>query len=177
MTGMEPDFGAIIQDCFREPQDLETLTRFDAVFRPHLLAVLVAMCHDPSLTEDAYHSALIKFIEIFRAGQRPGIDYAAYFVAIAKNCLIDELRSRQRHLPIDELFEVGIVPPQPDEAAIVILQAMMRLDRRCQFILESYYITQMSAVELAQHLGVRPNSVHMAIKRCRDKLRNILEEC
>ena len=67
------------------------------------------------------------------------------------------------------------MPGKRTEARIIILQAMMRLERRCQFILESYYIKDMCSEDLARRLGVQPGSVHMAIKRCRDQLKKILK--
>lgn len=178
MTENEPDLDAIVRDCARNPDDVEAFQRLDAAFRPLLLVLLASLYQtDPSLAEDAYQSAFVKFIEALRAGRQP--TYAAYFISIAKNCLIDEIRHQQRQVPLLEVFEEEFASALPDaldqnEARIVVLEAMMRLDRRCQFIVESYYIADMSASQLARHLDVRPGSVHMAIKRCRDKLRQIL---
>src|ERR1051325_5331623 len=113
---MKPEFEALIRDCFRQPEDLETLTRFNAAFRPHLLAALAVIARrDPSLAEDAYQAAFIKFIAIFRDGPQPGINYVPYFIAIAKNSLIDEVRRTRRHVSVDDFFEEIIKLPQPDE--------------------------------------------------------------
>jgi RNA polymerase sigma factor (sigma-70 family) len=105
-----------------------------------------------------------------------------YFIVIAKNCLIDELRRRKGQVPIDEVAEVE-VPIQETanvhdrEDRMVFLQyAMSRLDARCQSILESYYINEVDAASLASWLGVSGESVHMAIKRCRDRLKSVVSE-
>jgi DNA-directed RNA polymerase specialized sigma24 family protein len=98
----DTDFEALIRDCFRHPGDVERLARFNGAFRPYLLAVLASLSgRDPSLAEDACQAALLKFIGIFRDGPRPGINYKAYFLAIAKHSLIDEARHRQRHVPME----------------------------------------------------------------------------
>jgi hypothetical protein len=47
---------------------------------------------------------------------------------------------------------------------------------RCQFILESYYIDDVDARKLAAWLNISPDSVHRAIKRCRDGLRAVLAD-
>jgi DNA-directed RNA polymerase specialized sigma24 family protein len=53
---------------------------------------------------------------------------------------------------------------------------MKQLDRRSQFILESYYLVGMPAADLAQRLGIQPASIHMAIKRCRMQLGKLLSK-
>jgi RNA polymerase sigma factor (sigma-70 family) len=177
-TPNESDLEAIINRCFSDPSEAP-LTALDVVLRPHLLAVLTAMYpRDPTLAEDAYQSAFIKFIKIFRKGPRSGIFYPAYFVAVAKNCLIDEIRRGGKHVPLDEVFDEHLALPEDErtEARVVILQALTKLDRRCEFILERYYIMEMDSRDLARQLGVTAESVHMAVKRCRDRLRAILSD-
>lgn len=178
MTENEPDLDAIVRDCARNPENDAAFQRLDAAFRPLLLVLLGTLYStDPSLAEDAYQSAFVKFIEAVRAGRRP--KYAAYFIRIARNCMIDEIRRQQRQVPLSEVLEEDVALTLPNvldqnEARILVLEATKRLDPRCQFIVESYYIADMSALQLARLLDVRPGSVHMAIKRCRDKLREIL---
>jgi len=57
-------FEVMIRDCFQSPEDADTLTRFDAGFRPYLLAILRRYYPEPSLAEDVYQSAFIKFIDL-----------------------------------------------------------------------------------------------------------------
>ncbi len=176
MTPKREDFDALVLECFRHPEDREVLERFDSDFRPFLLAILVAMYPtDPTLAEDAYQDAFVKFIGIFRGGQKPGIRYPGYFVATAKHLLIDELRQRKGLVSTDELFDIAIAPDQfsEGEARIALLQSMMKLDRRCQFLLEGYYIRSMESAEIARRLRIQVQSVGMAIKRCRDTLKNL----
>lgn len=180
MTSINLDIEACIRACFESPEDAEVLGRFDTVFRPNILAILAAMYpHHGGLVEDAYHSAFVKYIGLFSKGAKPGQLYAGYFVAIAKNCLIDEIRRRSRDVPIDEVFDGEMrtslsTDVERIDARVIVLHAMAQLKRRCQFVLESYYIRGMRVKELASRLRIQPDSVHMAIKRCRDELRNIL---
>jgi RNA polymerase sigma factor (sigma-70 family) len=179
----EPDWDALIEGCFKRPRDNSRLTRFFKNILPYLRAALAATySQDPSIVQDALQSAFVKYIEIFRKGKKPGKLQLGYFIVIAKNCLIDELRRRKGQVPIDEVAEVE-VPIQETanvhdrEDLMVFLQyAMSRLDARCQSILESYYINEVDAASLASWLGVSGESVHMAIKRCRDRLKSVVSE-
>lgn len=167
---------ARIRACFESPDDLGVLTTFDQAFRPLMMAILASLDKDEA--EDAYQSAFVKYIQIFRSGQVPS-NPEAYFVAIAKNCLIDAKRKAKRVLLIDrDLNDVGHRgsddPTAASDERMALLGAIAQLDRRCQFIIEAYYVRELPSPELASRLGIAPESVHMAIKRCRDRLGAIL---
>jgi RNA polymerase sigma factor (sigma-70 family) len=168
-----------IESCFADPQNEGNLRRFDELFRPRVMAMLVSLYRkDVAFVEDAYQSALIKYIEIFRRGKIPGIAYDAYFVAVAKNALVDELRRNAKQVPLEEMFTP---PSQPSELAqaearIAFFQALSKLDRRCQFLIESYYINSMTVDQIANVLKIQVQSVPMALSRCRDALKTQLKK-
>jgi RNA polymerase sigma factor (sigma-70 family) len=177
LTDLEPAWGTLIHDCFEHPQSKATLARFFEAIIPYLRAALTSYHYgDPTLVEDAIQSAFVKFMKMFRESPRRPLRIG-YFVVIARNCLIDELRGRKGHLSIDDLAESELAAAKvpalrdPDHRLTLIQHAMARLDSRCQFILESYYVNEMDSKDLAEMLNVSPDSVHMAIKRCRDRLR------
>lgn len=179
----EPDWDALIEDCFKRPDDNSRLTRFFESILPYLRAALTATySRDAGIVQDALQSAFVKYIEIFRKGKKSAKLRLGYFIVVAKNCLIDELRRQKGQVPIDELAELEIPlertsDVQEREDRMLFLQyAMTRLDPRCQSILESYYIDEIDAPTLASRLGIADDSVHMAIKRCRDRLRSIVSE-
>lgn len=183
MQGPEPNWDALIRDCLEHPRDEPTLTRFFQALLPYLSAALLATySRDHETVQDALQSAFLKYIDIFRKGGKSSPPTLGYFVVVAKNCLIDELRRRKGQIPIDEVAESELpafTPPDLVDRAdrMLLLQSgMMRLDSRCQFILESYYIEEMDSVQLAHSLGIASESVHMTIKRCRDRLRTVLTE-
>jgi RNA polymerase sigma factor (sigma-70 family) len=179
MSGTEPNFEVMIRDCFESPEDVDTLTRFDDAFRPYLLTVLRRYCPDASLAADVYQATFIKFMNLFKSGLRPRTNSKAYLVAIAKHSLIDEIRLQRWSVPISEVCEGEITQTSPNEmqrteVRLLVHQTMKQLDRRSQFILESYYLVGMPAADLAQRLGIQPASIHMAIKRCRMRLGKLL---
>src|SRR3979490_714190 len=94
-----------IELCFSDPQNESHLRTFDDLFRPLVMAVLGSLYpKDPAFVEDASQSAFIKYIEIFSRGKKHGVVYDAYFVAIAKNSLLDELRRNAKEVPLDEIL-------------------------------------------------------------------------
>ena len=178
MASPDPDFDALAQALANDPENTEILSNFDAAFRPHVIAILASLYgNEADLAEDVYHTALIKFLDALR-GQRKLVN-AAYFVAIAKNCLLDELRRGRRYVPFDEVIEQTVRPTERNliedaDTRISILGSMVELSPRCQFVLERYYIGETSIGELAAKLRIEPGSVYVVLQRCRDQLRNIL---
>jgi RNA polymerase sigma factor (sigma-70 family) len=183
----EPDLNALIDDCFEHPSDNLRLGRFFAAVLPFLKAALVATYpRDLSIVEDAIQSSLIKYLDIFRRGRKRdsgGRDIKiseAYFLVVARNCLIDEVRRRKGRVALDEVGEAEYVSIADESALdrearmLALNHAMLQLDRRCQYILDRYYIQELDSRSLAAQLGISPESVYMAIKRCRDKLRELL---
>jgi RNA polymerase sigma factor (sigma-70 family) len=178
----EPNWDALISDCFRYPHDDAVLGRFFELLLPYLTAALLATyTRDREIVRDALQSAFLKYINLFRKQENRALAIG-YFVVVAKNCLIDELRRRKGEVPIDEVAETELPFAQASgeddrEARMTLLQyAMLQLDPRCQYVLESYYIDEMNSAKLAEWLSVAPDSVHMVIKRCRDRLRQILAQ-
>jgi RNA polymerase sigma factor (sigma-70 family) len=181
VTGNAAAVRMAIEMCFSDPQNESHLRRFDELFRPLVMAILVSLYRkDPAYVEDAYQSAFIKYIEIFRNGKRDGVVYDAYFVAIAKNSLVDELRRRAKQVPLDEVLTLPTFPRSSglDEAevGIAFFEALSKLDRRCQFLIESFYVNGMPQEELAKRLKIQTQSVPVLLSRCRENLRSRLKK-
>jgi RNA polymerase sigma factor (sigma-70 family) len=167
--------------CFADPSNETSLRGFDDVFRPRVIAVLVSLYRkDRSFIEDAYQSAFVKYLEIFRDGRRPGIAYDSYFVAIAKNALIDELRRHQKEVGLDVFLssQGGYEPSEigAAEAGVAFFEALGKLDRRCQFIIESHLVNGIPAEDIAKSLKVQPQSIPALLSRCREMLRAYLRK-
>ena len=172
---------AAIDLCFRDPQNEAHLRTFDALFRPRVMAILVSVYRkDPAFAEDAYQSALIKYISIFREGKKGGILYDAYFVAIAKNSLLDELRKSAKHVSLDDILGMPVMPRPSGlyeaEVGVAFFEALSKLERRCQFLIEGAFINGMSHQELAKRLKVQVQSVPVLLSRCREVLRSHLKK-
>ena len=180
MSPLDPELDDLLAACFTGPADVDTLTRFYDAFRPLVMAILISLtARGTRLNEDAYQTAFIKFMVIFREGRDHRIDYVPYFVAIAKHCLIDELRRRRGQVPLDELLEEDFAGIGPDEdrrreARLILLQAIPKLSHRCQVVLERYYVTGTGIAELANLLKIEEKSVYVVLQRCRENLKNLI---
>ena len=180
MSEHGPSLQSLIEACFAAPRDESAMARLDAELRPYLLAVLASVNRrGADHVEDAYQAAFVKFIQLFRAGPRPGINYEAYFVAIAKNCFFDLAARDRRIVPIDEVLESEFEIPSRDEmkrteARLMVWQAPERMDRPCQFLLERHFLSGFEQQELAAEDGISLEAVRMRLQRCRDKLRRLL---
>ena len=174
----------LINHCFEDPRNRKNIERFSRALWPHLYAILASINPDqPDLVEDAVQTAFLKFMEIFRKGRKPEVNYLAYFVAVAKNCLRDEHRKR-RLLTFpgeEELWRLiesdSTNRGTPVEDQILMMEAMMHLNARCRYLLEKWYICGFSPAELAPTLGIAAESVYMLRKRCIENLRAVLNSC
>lgn len=62
------------------------------------------------------------------------------------------------------------------EEAEALRRVLPRLDMRSQLLLEGYYFLDTPASELAEELGIRPDSVRMALTRARKKALALLRK-
>ncbi len=176
---MSRNYQEVIDRLFRNPHDEEAFVELDRTFGAELRIYLCARSNsDPSHAEDAYATARVKFLELFRSDHAPVT--VGYLWAMAKNCLIDEHRKGRREHPIDSLLpELGIPSDGIDEAIarenqIDALQLIDLLDDRCRYAVESYYLEGRPHRDIARSLEIQPQSVPMTIKRCLDKIREML---
>lgn len=168
-----PDWTSLVSDCFREPGNPAVTGRFVEPLRPLLRATLSPLCpSEPTLVEDAVQSTILRLLTLFHQGP-PRLLTEGYFAVIARNCLIDELRRRQRFTPLDELLSA----PGPDDRELQMLQlqrGMLKLEPRCRYVLQRYYFAGASSTDIARAIGVSPDSIHVVLKRCRDRLRAVM---
>ena len=176
MRESEPDWPALIAACYAHPHSDDHVGRFFEALTPYLRAALASRAtSDPTLIDDALQATFLKSLKLF--AQTPSTPVGVgYFVVVARNCLIDELRRRRGHLRIDEIAEADLpqtagAGAESDDRMLLIQYALTRMEPRCRFILERYYIDEVESRLLATWLQIGADSVHVAIKRCRDRLR------
>jgi RNA polymerase sigma factor (sigma-70 family) len=176
------EWDTLVQECYQHPDDPETTGALFKHLRPLLLATLVGVYPgDVAVAEDAAHNAILKLLAMFKKGP-PRKLTEGFFVVTARNSLLDELRRRKGQIAFDELVreettsvETTTYEEEAFELRLRAVQAgIARLDPRCRFLLERYYIGEVESSVLAQTLRLAPDSIHMALKRCRDRLRALL---
>jgi RNA polymerase sigma factor (sigma-70 family) len=178
LSSEKAEFDSLLRDCLQS-HDERALDVFFSKVRPYLAALLIASFpQDVGIVEDALHSAVVKFLKILRRRAPGSIRSVNYFVVIAKNCLVDELRRRRGSVRLDELTHLELLHkdegPKRTEAQVIVLAAMLRLDKRTRFVLESYYIQERSSKDIADDLGVAHESIYTILKRSRDYFREVV---
>jgi RNA polymerase sigma factor (sigma-70 family) len=165
-------------------EQAEVIDEFFKQVRPYLLIQLSRLNPlDDSTTEDALQLTFLKYVQFFRQGRvSEAMLTPAYMVTVAKHCLIDEVRRRQKYVSFDEMVDgaeaedqVELREPGRSEVIDLILLILDRMDPRCRYIIERYYFAEIKGPVLASELGISPQSLPMTVKRCRDELRRRLE--
>lgn len=175
------EFESLVRPCFELGElQARSIDLFCSKFRPYLWIILSRLSpSDLSMAEDALQESFIKYIDIFRRGNAP-IVFPGYYVTIAKRCLIDEMRRRRRNVELEELLRFHpaaeeMFHPSVAEFEDIVISTLDRIDGRCRFVLERYYLAGIKGSTLAREIGISPKSLPMIVKRCRDQLRALVE--
>lgn len=144
--------------------------------------------HDKSITEDLLQDVLVNLIDRIGELQIKSRDHLVnYIISSCKNRAFNYLRGKRAHpeTSIDLLLDM----PDPlqngtqIESFLIAKDEISRLARiwdrlnpRDQYILESYYIMEMSTHEIGQELGIKPDSVRMALTRARKTAYQLMEQ-
>ena len=138
--------------------------------------------------EDIMQSALVKLIDkipLLRA--RATTQRINYIITTAKNTALDYVRKNSRYAPdmsLDEDFDLEFNSSSAHEIEDMILKqeafdALARvwehLDVRSKYLLEGYYILEKTTPQLAKELGLKPESVRMALSRARKQAYGLIE--
>ena len=108
---------------------------------------------------------------------------AGYIAAACRHTAYNAVRDSSRHpwLPLDGEPEVPDERQEVEDRVLrrleldALAQVWPRLDENTRWLLEARYILDYSDGELARELGVKPDSVRMALTRARRKARRLIE--
>jgi RNA polymerase sigma-70 factor (ECF subfamily) len=108
--------------------------------------------------------------------------FRPWFLRVAANHCLDELRKRRTHAEIDdpqlELERVEEASPTPEQAVLVneskrnVRKAMSVLDDRSRMALVLRYFADMSYAEIGEVLGISTTFVGVLLTRARRQLRS-----
>ena len=135
---------------------------------------------DDWATEDVMQSALVKLIDkIPLLKSRTDVQRISYVVTTSRNTALDYMRKKARRGPdssFDEVQDSDLSWGAVHEVERIILEkadfsalsrVWDRLDDRSKYLLEGYYILEKPPAELAKALGIKSDSVRMALSRAR----------
>jgi len=172
-----------IEECFRLRGDAPSIMRFDRAMQGLIKTYLMTIADsDGDLVDDVYQDVREKCIKMFRRGKSAGREFRpAYFVAMARNLFIDEMRRPKRIVLIDELF-AEMIPgpgggsPSSEDDRIDLQLALLQLDPESRYVIEKRYFEGWSNEQIARFLPgkVKSSAIPMKLLRARRKLKKIM---
>lgn len=147
--------------AIRDDDDRAYMTRLFVKYQRLMYRTIYDILGDKWATEDVLQTTLLRLIDhldTLRRLEPEGL--AGYIAAACRHTAYNAVRDSSRHpwLPLDALAQVW-----------------PRLDENTRWLLEARYILDYSDGELARELGVKPDSVRMALTRARRKARRLME--
>jgi len=118
--------------------------------------------------DDIVQEAYVRLLHAKREGKLTCTK--AFLFTVARNLAIDMFRRRKRtatHEPISELAELPVLEGPSDISASierqqrieVLFDAVLSLPERCREVVMLRHMDGMSYKEVAEHLGISPNTV------------------
>ena len=130
---------------------------------------------------DCFQNTWVLLYQNRKKIQDPG-RLSAWLVTTAKREAIRLRRKAQRFSPLEEAPELTDTGELPDEEIESIQQqhllerALAEIDARCQKLLQALFFEpeKVTYEEIARSIGVSPNTLGPARRRCLDRLKKIL---
>lgn len=146
------------------------------------------LVHDSWAAEDVLQTVLLRLIvKVGELRRKDRVRLAAYLAAAARNGAKNYLREKERRgeLSLDEYPEcaddarTGREPEakllRMDQAERMV-QIWDSLDEKSRYLLEGRYLLEKTAEEMAGELGIKPDSLRMALTRARGAAYLLLAE-
>ena len=128
--------------------------------------------------EDVLHDSFIK-IARFAGGYRRGMNPYGWIMKIVKNTALDYIKSKKAHPEVsqEEFFSLSSLDYSPErrENAIVLEQAMKKLDGDERKIIYYVYYLDMTVREIADELNMSKSAVQRLKDKAEEKLKNLLK--
>jgi RNA polymerase sigma factor (sigma-70 family) len=159
-----------------DPRGLEGAYR---TYSDRLYTYCRGLLRDPDAASDAVHDTFV--IAGQRAGQLREPDrLRAWLYAIARNECLRTLRTRARHVPLEEAGDVSAPPtdpgrgPQADQVRELVWAAAQALNPGDRQVFELMVRHGLSAADVAGVLGVSADHAHARLSRARAQLERSL---
>ena len=160
--------------AIRDDDDRAYMTRLFVKYQRLMYRTIYDILGDKWTKEDVLQTTLLRLIDHLDTLRRLEPEGLAGDIAV---------RDSGRHpwLPLDGEPEVPDERQEVEDRVLrrleldALAQVWPRLDENTRWLLEARYILDYSDGELARELGVKPDSVRMALTRARRKARRLME--
>lgn len=174
---------------------LANLSDLDLVLRVrdgdhHAMTVLYRRHNDDALrsvrfiaksesdAQDAVSEAFTRVLQAMKNGKGPAITFRSYLLVTVRNVILDKFRRQLREASqqsVDPLVGTALIAFEADheheEHERLMHEALIGLPARWQLVLMYMEVMGMSANQIAQILGIKPNAVSALAYRARDGLK------
>lgn len=136
---------------------------------------------EAALAEDATSQIFAKVLAALPRYEIREASFRSWLFRIAHNVVIDEVRARRSHEPLEAAVEIEATGPTPEEMAIVeerhrvLRDLLLRLPEEQRRIVE-LRLAGLSSIEIGEAVGRTPGAIDTALWRATIKLRELLEE-
>jgi RNA polymerase sigma-70 factor (ECF subfamily) len=137
---------------------------FDHFYAP-VYRYVVARVGRPSDAEDLAQLVFVKALEALPRYEARGVPFGGWLFRLARNVVIDHIRTRREHATLDLVVERSAPEPAPDELAVLrqemdsVAAALRRLTPEQREAIELRFFAGLSAKEAAVAMGRQEGTV------------------
>ena len=157
------------------PPTDQSMPGIEGLYRQYggpLLLFAISICGESSRAQDAVHQVFLKLIET--DGLKNALDTKAYLFASVRNALLNDQKSRQRHVAI-EPDRLWFEPPDRDHAAEQNLRRALQSlpdDQRQVVVLHIW--GELTFSQVAEILSISANTAASRYRYALAKLREAM---
>lgn len=153
----------------KNPEEMNRAVEMYADMVRRICLVHLKNIHD---TEDVFQNVFLKYM-LYKDSFENEEHEKAWLVRVTVNACTDWLRSlsRRRWIPLESLLEEGNAP---DNASWEVMEAVLQLPEKYRRVIYLFYYEGYSAVEIAEILGKKENTIYTWLSRARGILREKL---
>jgi RNA polymerase sigma-70 factor (ECF subfamily) len=137
---------------------------FDAYYGP-VYRYVAARVGRPSDAEDLAQLVFVKALEALPRYEARGVPFGGWLFRLARNAVIDHIRTRREHVTLDVIVERSTDDDGPDELAALrqemdsVAHALRRLTPEQREAIELRFFAGLSAREAAEAMGRQEGTV------------------
>jgi len=126
---------------------------------------IAARVSRPSDAEDLAQLVFVKALEALPRYEARGIPFGGWLFRLARNVVIDHMRTRREHTTLDVIVEVSDGTDGPDDLAVLrqemesVAHALRRLTPEQREAIELRFFAGLSAKEAAEAMGRQEGTV------------------
>jgi len=137
---------------------------FDVYYGP-VYRYVASRVGRPSDAEDLAQLVFVKVLEALPRYEQRGVPFGGWLFRLARNVVIDHVRTRREHVTLDVIGEKSTDDQGPDELAVLrqemdsIAHALRRLTPEQREAVELRFFAGLSAKEAAEAMGRQEGTV------------------